>query len=122
MMNKRKVFTISFILYPAICTLMAELSAEEWSTPILLTLLLTAIMAGVSLFPILLLIERLPNSQNFLWREAQALGILLTGMVAIGGIIAFVLQKEIGVVSWEYIFYFKPLGAYILCSLCYLIR
>ena len=122
MIGKRKVFTIPFILYPVIITLMAGLSASEWSAQILFTPLMAVIMAGVSLFPLLLLIERLPSPKKLIWREAQTFGILAAGMLATGGIMAFVLQKGYGVMSWELIFYSKPIGAYIICSLCYLIR
>lgn len=123
MTSKRKKYIISFILYPSISTLMAGLISLEWSDPqVIFAPLIAVIMAGVSLFPILLLIEHLSEPKKLIWREAQAFGILLTGGVAIGCIMALGYQKGFGVMSWELILYSKPVGAYIICSLCYLIR
>ena len=122
-MSKRKKYIISFILYPSVITLMAGLISLEWSDPqIIFGPLIAVIMAGISLFPILLLIERLSEPKKLIWREAQAFGILLTGVLAMGWITALVCQKGFGVMSWELIIYSKPVGAYIICSLCYLIR
>ncbi len=118
MKHKRRIFAISFLVYPTIFTLMSVMESAIWSA--LLALPVALLLSGISLLPMLLLVDILPKPKKAVWALARAAGILIAGALALGGALAIILQSSIGIAPLELILYAKPMGAYLLSSLVYL--